>query len=92
MEVMLQVILALLLLTMAVYAQRQIPVYTAGRNKILVTRLILIGVGIAFGLTGAAYMPGQLMKVLTFLIGFGLVHFPAAVVLYVKSKRGEGRS
>jgi hypothetical protein len=30
--------------------------------------------------------------VLAFLIGFGAVHFPAAFILFVKGRRGSGKS
>jgi hypothetical protein len=92
MEIFLQVILALLLIAAAVYVHKQIPVFTKGRTNRIVARTILIAVGIAFGLTGTGYVTGQLSPVLTFLIGFGLVHMPAAIVLFIKGKRGEGKS
>lgn len=92
MEILIQAVLALLLLIAAVYVHRQIPVFTKGRNRIVVARTILVAVGIAFGLTAAAYVAGYMPKLLTFLIGFGLVHVPAAIVLFIKGKRGEGKS
>ena len=92
MEILIQAILALLLLTVAVYAQRQIPVYTRGRARIMVARAILALVGIAFGLTAITYVHGYIPKLLTFLIGFGTVHVPAAIVLFIKGQRGEGKS
>jgi hypothetical protein len=92
MEILLQVILALLLIAAAVYVHKQIPVFTKGRTSRIVARTILIAVGVAFGLTGTRYVAGQLPQVLTFFIGFGLVHMPAAIVLFIKGKRGEGKS
>lgn len=92
MEILLQVVLALLLLTAAGYVQVQVPVFTKGSTRIMVTRTILVLVGIGFGLTAAAYVIGGLTQVLIFLIGFGLVHVPAAIILFVKGKRGEGKS
>jgi hypothetical protein len=92
MEMALQAILALLLVTAAGYVQRRIPVFTKGRGKTLMTRAILLLGGIGFGLTSAAYVSGYLPQLLAFLIGFGLVHMPAAVILFIKSKRGEGKS
>lgn len=87
-----QAILALLLLAAAGYVQKQIPVYTKGGTRILVALAILVLVGVAFGLTVAAYVTGDLPKSLTFIIGFGIVHLPAAIVLFIKGKRGEGKS
>lgn len=92
MEMLIQVILALLLVTAAVYVQNQVPVFTRGRARIMVTRMILVLVGVAFGFTGAGYVSGYLPQLLAFLIGFGLVHVPAAIVLFIKGKRGEGKS
>jgi hypothetical protein len=92
MATLIQVILALLLMTAALYVQKQVPVFTKGRTKIMVTRTILVLVGTAFGLTGAGYVYGHLPQLLVFLIGFGMVHMPAAIVLFIKGKRGEGKS
>lgn len=92
MEILMQAIFALLLLTAAGYVHRQIPAYTKGRSRIIVARTILVAVGIAFGLTAAVYVAGYMPKLLTFLIGFGVVHVPAAIVLFIKGKRGEGKS
>lgn len=92
MNIVLQTILALLLITAAVYAHRQIPVFTKGRGRKLIAHGVLILVGIGFGLTRAAYAVGYLPQTMTFLVGFGLVHLPAAIILFIKSKRGEGKS
>jgi hypothetical protein len=92
MEIIFQIVLALLLLAATGYVQMQIPAYTKGRTRIGVVRLVLGLVGVGFGLTAAAYVSGNLPQLLAFLIGFGMVHFPAAVVLFLKGKRGEGKS
>lgn len=92
MNIVLQMVLALLLLTAAVYVHRQIPVFTKGRTKTLIAHTILIVVGIAFGLTRPSDAGGYLYQTMTFLVGFGLVHMPAAIILFIKSRRGEGRS
>lgn len=92
MEVLLQLVMLLFLLTGTVYAQSMIPAYTDGSGKILLARAFLIIVGIGFGLIGASYVQEPLPKLLAFLIGFGLVHLPAAIVLLLKGMRGEGKS
>lgn len=92
MEVLLYGIAALLLLCAVLYVQKLIPRYTKGAGKIWGTRSLLVIVGIAFGLTGASYVSGQFPKIFAVLIGIGMVHLPAAVVLFVKSQRGEGKS
>jgi hypothetical protein len=49
-------------------------------------------VGVAFGLLGTADFKERSLQLLAFVIGFGLVHLPAAVILFVKGRRGAGRS
>jgi hypothetical protein len=86
-------LLALLLLTVAGYVQYRIPFHTAGRSKVALTRAMLVAVGIAFGFTSAAvYVNDPHLAVLAFMIGFGLVHAPAAFILFFKTGRGEGKS
>jgi hypothetical protein len=92
MEILLQGILALLLLMAAAYAHRQIPVYTKGRTRIIIARAILLLAGTGFGMTGAAYAYGRLPQLIAFLIGFGMVHIPAAIILFIKNKRGAEKS
>jgi cyanate permease len=74
------------------YAHRQIPTYTAGVRRVLFTRLVLLGVGIAVGYVSASYMSDPLAALLAFLIGFGAVHLPAAMILFIKRGRGAAKS
>jgi hypothetical protein len=77
----------------AAYAQYQVPRFTAGSRKVMLTRAVLIAVGVAFGYLSAASFPNDLSSALpAFVIGFGIVHFPAAFILFVKRERGSGRS
>lgn len=92
MNLVLQTILTLLLLTAVAYVHRQIPVFTKGRGKKRTAHAILILVGIAFGLTRTAHAVGEFSQIMAFLVGFGLVHLPAAIILFIKSRRGEGKS
>jgi uncharacterized membrane protein YgaE (UPF0421/DUF939 family) len=92
MGILMQGILALLLLAGAMYVQKQLPVFTKGRTNVMITRTILVLVGVGFGWTGASYVYGQLPQLLAFTIGFGMVHMPAAIVLFIKGKRGERKS
>jgi hypothetical protein len=82
------------LLFVAGYAQSRIPRYTAGATKILLTRTMLIVVGIAFGYVLSRNEAGARgsASLLLFLMGFGLVHLPAAFILFIKRERGAGRS
>jgi hypothetical protein len=83
---------AAVLLALAAYAQYAIPAHTlAGRVRL--TRATLAGIGIAFGFAmtlGYPDDPG--LASLAFLVGFGMVHFPAALILFFKHYRGEGKS
>lgn len=87
-----QIVSAAALLAIAFYAQHRIAFYTAGRSKILVTRLALAVVGILLGGLAASLAPDRPAAVFLFLQGFGLVHFAAAVILLLKRARHEGRS
>jgi hypothetical protein len=92
MELLLHAVLTVLLLAVAAYVHMQLPNYTQAGAKVAIARTTLALVGIGFGLTGAAYVAGLAPQLLTFFSGFGLVHLPAAVILFVKSKRGAGKS
>lgn len=81
-----------LLLLIVAYAHRQIGIFTQGSANILVARLLLLVVGGVFGWLGAVGESGELHTLLRFLIGFGIVHIPAAVILFIKHQRGAGKS
>lgn len=85
--------LAVLLLAAAGYAQYRIPFHTAGATRSAVTRGVLLAVGFAFGYVSAASSGAQGgLALIMFFIGFGLVHAPAAVILFIKRQRGSGAS
>jgi cytochrome bd-type quinol oxidase subunit 2 len=95
MNLFLLVLSAAIGLALATYAQLQIPRYTATRSATLLTRAILIAVGIAFGAVAVlpyAAAADVLRTALIFLCAFGAVHFPAAFILFVKRERGSGKS
>ena len=82
-------------LAIAAYAQSQIPRYTAARPAILLTRTILVVVGLAFGAVAAlpyAAAVDPLRAALVLVCGFGAVHFPAAFILFLKRERGSGKT
>ena len=83
---------ALGLLAAAAYAQHRIGPHTAHRRNALFTRAVLALVGIALGYVLAGYTQGGVLSALAFVEGFGLAHFPAAVILFLKRARGEARS
>ena len=84
-------ILMLIVLSAAIYAQWRLPFHTATARHALITRLMLLAVGVAFGVVVAAtYTDTQgWFAVLAFLTGFGLVHVPAAAILFLKQWRAQ---
>lgn len=85
-------ILAVIMLAFAAYAHRQLPAFTRGGANIATVRLVLLIVGGLFGWLGAAAYEAPLEQILRFCIGFGIVHVPAAVILFIKGQRGAGKS
>lgn len=81
-----------LALATAVYAHYELPKFTNGRRSLLVSRLVLIVVGVAFGLVAAPGHIDETWRALAFLWGFGAVHAPAAFVLFIKRQRGVSKS
>lgn len=76
----------------AAYAHYRLPFHTATAHHALIARLVLLVVGIGFGVVmSTSYMPAQgWVSVLPFLSGFGLVHVPAAAILFLKRQRAKG--
>ena len=85
-------LLAAVNLLAAGYAHRQIPRFTVSARRVLFTRFVLVGVGIAVGYVAASEMSGTVPAPLALLIGFGAVHLPAAMILFVKHERGAAKS
>ena len=82
-------ILTAVLLLAAAYAQWRIPRFEATRSGVMLTRGLLILVGVAFGFAAVTYARGNFPAPLVFLSGFGLVHLPTALILMLKLERGE---
>ena len=87
------IVSAAAVLAAAIYAQREIPRFTASARAARLTRSGLIVLGLVFGYVAAdnfsaADGPG----LLTFLIAFGAVHVPAALILLIKRAAGAGKS
>lgn len=87
-----QIIFAAALLAIALYAQYRIPFHTAGRRKIALTRMVLAVIGVLLGIVAATFAPDRQTAMVAFLQGFGVVHVPAAFILFLKRARREGRS
>jgi hypothetical protein len=89
------IIVALLLIIPVCYAHAAIPKFTQGTMHRAVAHAVLILVGCGCGAAGlwvpVAAVPRE-PGWLTFVIGFGVVHVLAAVILLIKQLRGSGRS
>ena len=85
---------AFLLLALAAYAQFQIPRFTSGSGNTMLARgvLAVTGIGLGFVSAAAVYPADPSRALLTFLIGFGVVHFPAALILFIKHAAHAGKS
>lgn len=91
MQTLVMAMSALVLITLAGYVHLQIPKYTRS-GRVGWTRLLLVVVGLGFGWISMGRYGTVPQQWLAFLIGFGLVHFPSAVILFIKSRRGVGKS
>jgi hypothetical protein len=91
---MLQMILAAaVVLAAAIYAQTHIGRFTASARATTLTRIGLLLLGIVFGYVAADnFGAAEAPVVLTFVIGFGAVHVPAALIVLVKQLAGAGKS
>ncbi len=91
MEVPILILLTALTLAAAFYAHAQLPTQTRSTASLWFSRLILGLIGIGFGwVMSAFYYPSEgLIRLLVFLSAFGLVHVPAAAILYLKKLRRD---
>ena len=86
-------LLATAALLIAGYAQLHISQFTAGTSSAVLTRAILIAVGVAFGWVAAVNFASEPTRaMLALIIGLGAVHFPAAFILFVKAARNSGKT
>ena len=93
MATILSALLAALLLALAAYAQLRIPDFTAGRGRSVAARAALAFTGLAFGYVATLrFGNADVPPLVVFLAGFGLVHVPAAMILFIKRRRGSGKS
>ena len=84
---------AVVFLLAAAYAQFHARVFIASERRLWGLRIFLLSLGIALGWLCAriGLLEGASPSAL-FFMGFGLVHLPAALVLFFKSRRGEAPS
>jgi hypothetical protein len=84
--------LAAVLLPLTVYAQRDIGRFTAAPAAAALARGGLLAVGGALGYIATQVAETSLLAFLYFAIGLGLVHVPAALILFMKRAGGAGKS
>ena len=71
----------------AIYTQYRLPYFTATRNQARWARATLMTTGVAFGFVAVKQIgstESSLMQLLIFVAAWGLVHVPAAIILFLK--------
>lgn len=86
-------VLTVVLLAAAVYAQVRMPHHTASPTQATVARLVLFVLGMVLGGLAVVWQPpsARWWQVMAFLGAFGVVHVPAAFILWSKRIRGVYR-
>ena len=80
-------LMALFSLAAAIYTQYRLPFLTATRNQASWARAILMITGVAFGLVAVKQIgatESSLIQLLIFVAAWGLVHVPAAIIVFLK--------
>ncbi len=84
--------LTLLTLAAAAYAQYRLPFHSATRRQLWFSRSLLALLGVLFGwVMSYRSATNGLEAILVFLSAFGVVHVPAAAILFIKRRRHEWR-
>lgn len=80
---------AIMALAAAAYAHYLLPAHTTKGAQRWFTHLLLVLVGLAFGWAVATvyYRVEGGLQVLVFVHAFGVVHVPAAFILFIKQRR-----
>jgi hypothetical protein len=74
------------------YAHYEIPHFTLGFARREVAHGALLVVAFGFGVVCASVPDLPVPRWLAFAAGFGIVHVPAAAILFIKRMRGSGLS
>ena len=83
-------VMATVTVAAAIYVQYRLPYLTATRTQAGWARAILMVTGLAFGwvvLKRIGSHEDNWMQVLIFLAAWGLVHVPAAFILFLKNQQ-----
>ena len=87
------IVAAVVVLAAAAYAQAYVGHFISSARAAMLTRLGLAVLGVVFGYVAADnFGDAEAPVVLTFLIGFGAVHVPAALIVLIKHAAGAGKS
>lgn len=90
MEAIVLGVAAAIAVVIVTYAQYRIPFHTRGKWNQMFLRMALFAAGTALGLLSARDYEG-VRSAFSFIAAFGVVHFPAAVILFIKRQRGVTR-
>ncbi|WP_290652066.1 hypothetical protein [Aquisalimonas sp.] len=82
------VIIAALSLFATGYAHHRLALTIPSAGHLRTARLVLVGTGLAFAWVMARLygVMTELNTILVFLASFGIVHVPAAAILFIKSR------
>lgn len=78
----------------AIYTHSRLPFLTATRIQAAWARAILMLTGFAFGFVAVEQVgrnESGLIQLLIFVAAWGLVHVPAAIILFLKQQQRRGR-
>lgn len=88
MQIVILMLMTLVTLTAAVYAHRRVPHHTPGPRDRWFLHLLLAGLGILCGwVMSQRYPISGVVELLVFLSAFGVVHIPAAAILFIKRQQ-----
>lgn len=89
----LNLVVMVALAAVAAYAQYRLPYHSASRAQANLTRAVLAITGLGLGWLATVWQPagGLWPDLVAFVSGFGLVHVPAAFILWSKRARGVYR-
>lgn len=92
MQVFVMIVLTLLILLAAGFAHARIAVHSSSRVTSAFNHAILLLLGTAFAWTMHSLyrQPTDLLNWLVVLSAFGVVHVPAAAILFLKDRQGSG--
>lgn len=77
-------------LAAAVYTHYRLPFHSGTPKQLWISRAILVLIGAAFGWVNVQiYAAEPSLQILVFLSAFGVVHVPAAFILFIKRQRRE---